>query len=152
MIKLIPLKDLKEKYWTLKNNDKTTVFMVEVIQNFGFIHPIIINKKNEIIDGNARFNSAKILGLQEIPVIEKEFKDEKEEIEFMLACNLSTKFNEFNVDVLIDFLYKTNEHFQEKIVGNILPKIIEPTEITIEDIEKREKARRNQNKLTDFFG
>lgn len=145
--------ELKEKYTTLKNIDKTTVLMVTLIEKFGIVQPIVINTQNEIIDGNARFNACKLLGKKEIPVIVKEFKDTQEEIEFMLSCNLSDQYSSFNADLLYEYLMRTTKEFQEVITGYIVSDLFLPTSnLTLEQIEKIEQGKRNQNKLTDFFG
>ena len=41
----------------------------EVMNKFGFLEPIIVNKDNMVIDGEHRFNVLKEMGEKEIPVI-----------------------------------------------------------------------------------
>ena len=62
----------------------------ESIKQFGLIHPIIVKKKDtyyEIIAGERRWRAARIAGLDEVPVIVKEYTD-KESMEIAIVENL----------------------------------------------------------------
>jgi len=65
--------------------------MVESIKNFGIIVPIVVRKKDnkyQILSGHNRANSAKIVGLSEVPAIIKENLTEEEATLIVTETNL----------------------------------------------------------------
>ena len=73
-----------------KFDEDTLQELSESIKQFGLIHPIIVKKKDtyyEIIAGERRWRAARIAGLDEIPVIVKEYTD-KESMEIAIVENL----------------------------------------------------------------
>lgn len=61
------------------------------IKEFGFNQPLVLDKNNEIIVGHGRLEGAKLLGMEEVPVIYKENLTEKQVKAYRLADN---KLNE----------------------------------------------------------
>jgi len=64
--------------------------LVESIRQHGIIQPLIVSRKNgqfELIAGERRLRSAKILGLEKVPVIVRE-TDEQQKLEVSLIENL----------------------------------------------------------------
>jgi len=153
--------ELKEKYIGFRDTDKATLILVDLINRLdehildgdGFIDPIIINSKNEIISGNTRYNACKLLGRKTIPCIVVDFKDDIAELEYVISSNQITTVAYWNVDMLIAKLHQLPEDFVKFFFGYSVSDIMEETGLlTLEEIEKAEKGRRAQNKLTDFFG
>ena len=73
-----------------KIDEDTLQELSESIKQFGLIHPIIVKKKDtyyEIIAGERRWRAARIAGLDEVPVIVKEYTD-KESMEIAIVENL----------------------------------------------------------------
>ena len=73
-----------------KFDEDTLQELSESIKQFGLIHSIIVKKKDtyyEIIAGERRWRAARIAGLDEIPVIVKEYTD-KESMEIAIVENL----------------------------------------------------------------
>ena len=73
-----------------KFDEDTLQELSESIKQFGLIHPIIVKKKDtyyEIIAGERRWRAARMAGLDEIPVIVKEYTD-KESMEIAIVENL----------------------------------------------------------------
>lgn len=65
--------------------------MVESIKNFGIIVPIVVRKKDDkyqILSGHNRANSAKIVGISEVPAIIKENLTEEEATLIVTETNL----------------------------------------------------------------
>lgn len=60
------------------------------IQQFGFINPVIIDDKREIIAGHGRFEAAKLLKLVKVPVISATHLSEAEVRAYRLADNQLT--------------------------------------------------------------
>lgn len=57
------------------------------IQKFGFIVPILINSKSEIIAGHGRFEAAQVMGLEEVPCIQIDHLTPAEETAYRIADN-----------------------------------------------------------------
>ena len=54
--------------------------LMDSISQVGLLQPLIIDTNNQIISGNRRFESIKRLGWEEVDVIEREVKEEEEEL------------------------------------------------------------------------
>ncbi len=57
------------------------------IKNMGFLVPILIDQKGVILAGHGRVEAAKMVGLQEVPIILIDHLDEAQKRAFMLADN-----------------------------------------------------------------
>lgn len=66
------------------------------IKRFGFNQPIVIDKNNEIVVGHGRYEAAKLLGLQDVPVVRVDSLSEEEVKAYRLADN---KLNESEWDM-----------------------------------------------------
>lgn len=67
--------------------EKLSEDFVLSIKTNGVLEPLIINERNIIISGHRRFNAAKLLNLNEVPVIIKHFNNDLEEKEALLTYN-----------------------------------------------------------------
>jgi len=104
------------------------------IKNFGFINPIIIDKKNEIIAGHGRLLAAKKLELEKVPVLKAEYLTSAQVKAYRLADNQLTRLSEWDKDLLSIEL----ESLQE--IGIDIEDIgFEDFGFKIEDIEITEK-------------
>lgn len=63
--------------------------LIEMINRSQWIKPLIVTSKGTIISGHRRWQAAKQLNWETIPIEVKEFKNESEEIEFLLLENAS---------------------------------------------------------------
>ena len=79
----------------------------ESIRQLGFLTPIAVNQKYEILDGNTRFTIAQELGLKEIPVEIYETRDKEEELDIIASLNL--KRRQLTKDEMITIIDKINE-------------------------------------------
>lgn len=78
-----------------KHPKKQVQQIANSIKEFGFNQPIVIDGKNEIIVGHGRYEAAKILGLQDVPVIQVNLTEEQAKT-YRLADN---KLNESDWDM-----------------------------------------------------
>jgi hypothetical protein len=60
------------------------------IEAFGFNAPILVDGENRVVAGHARLEAARLLGLQEVPVIRLEHLTEAQVKAYMLADNKLT--------------------------------------------------------------
>jgi len=56
---------INNKYLRINSNVDE---LVKSIEQIGLIHPLIVNKKNELLAGGRRYSAAKKLGLEKVPV------------------------------------------------------------------------------------
>ncbi len=82
------------------------------IEKYGLLHPIIINKKNELISGERRLTAAKELGWEDIDIIMKDLSY-KEALNVEILENTTRKnFDELE---LIEGLKKHRKYYSKNI-------------------------------------
>lgn len=108
-----------------KHPKKQVQQIANSIKEFGFNQPIVIDGKNEIIVGHGRYEAAKILGLQDVPVIQVNLTEEQAKA-YRLADN---KLNEsdWDMNLVIEELKGLSEPMLE-LTGFDKDLIIEPDE------------------------
>jgi hypothetical protein len=97
-----PVRDLLEADYNPRQlTEKQYKDLQSSIKEFGFVDPIIINKrperKNIIIGGHQRYKVAKMLGLEKVPCVELDLSVEKEQ---ELNVRLNKNTGEWDYDVL----------------------------------------------------
>lgn len=71
------------------------------IERFGFVDPVIVNKKNQhIVGGNFRVRVARDMGLSQVPAVFVDLSDEQEK-ELNIRLNQNT--GEWDLDLLANF-------------------------------------------------
>lgn len=96
-VKEISIKELRLYPKNAKKHDKKQIQQVaNSIKRFGFVQPLVIDKNNEIIIGHCRYESAKLLGMDEVPCVQIENLTDKEIQALRLADN---KLNESQWDM-----------------------------------------------------
>src|ERR1700733_14432611 len=87
-IEMLPLSALKPMDRNARTHSKRQIEqLAEAMKTFGFINPIIVDGRRNIIAGHARASSAKLLGLKTVPTIAVTDLSEAEVRAFMLADN-----------------------------------------------------------------
>ena len=61
--------------------------LVELVQQSGWIKPIVVSQQGRIISGHRRWKAALELGWKEVPIVVREFSDEMAELEALLLEN-----------------------------------------------------------------
>lgn len=61
--------------------------LIKSIKEIGIQHALIVTTSGLIISGNRRYKAARLLGLKEVPVDVRAYKDELDEWETLLECN-----------------------------------------------------------------
>ena len=84
----MPIGDLKPNKRNARTHSKKQTGQISTsIRSHGFINPIIIDDKNQIIAGHGRYEGAKLLGLKFVPCIRVKHLTEEQKRAFMLADN-----------------------------------------------------------------
>lgn len=87
MIMQMPIDQIKIKKRVRKDMGNLHALMAS-LQEHGLMNPIVINKKNELIAGHRRLESAKLLGWQVITVTILDKATELEKLELELEENV----------------------------------------------------------------
>ena len=83
-----------------RHNEEAISYVMNSIKEFGFKNPIIIDKNNVIIAGHTRLESAKRLGMKEVPIIHADDLTEEQVKAFRLADNKVSEKAEWNFELL----------------------------------------------------
>ena len=81
-------------------NEQAIPYVMNSIKEFGFKNPIIIDKNNVIIAGHTRLESAKRLGMKEVPIIHADDLTEEQVKAFRLADNKVSEKAQWNFELL----------------------------------------------------
>ena len=94
--------DLKLWEGNPRRNDAAARELAKVIEAHGFIDPIIAAKDNTVYAGNTRLKAARLLGIEEVPVIYGAFRDRAQAVRYAIANNRSAELSSWDEDVLAD--------------------------------------------------
>lgn len=93
-------KELKEYENNPRQNDRTVEKLIESIQEYGFLIPILIDKNNIIVAGHARKRAADSLKLKEVPCIYVENLTSEQVKKFRLVDNKTAEFSDWDMEKL----------------------------------------------------
>ena len=86
--KLVRTTDLKPAHRNARTHDKTQIgALVESIKTFGAINPIIVDSSGRIVAGHARWEAAKLLKLETVPILSVEHLSQDELRLYAIADN-----------------------------------------------------------------
>jgi ParB-like chromosome segregation protein Spo0J len=105
----VSIENIKEvpEYKELIPENNSYEELKKSIQQLGFLDPITVNKKYEILDGYTRYRIAKELGIKEIPVEIYETSGREEELDIIASFNL--KRRHLSKDEIIALIDKITE-------------------------------------------
>lgn len=102
-IKIVKLGDIVPYFNNARNNLSAVEPTKESIKRYGFIKPIIVDKKGVIICGHTRYFAAFQLGLEVVPVIYSDLDDEKA-MQYRILDNKLAEKSSYNEQALIEEL------------------------------------------------
>ena len=118
-----------------RHNEEAIPYVMNSIKEFGFKNPIIIDKNNVIIAGHTRLESAKRLGMKEVPIIHADDLTEEQVKAFRLADNKVSEKAEWNFELLDEELKDLDINMKDFGFENI---DIEENEIERKDLSNKE--------------
>ena len=140
-VKRVPLTSIKPYWRNPRRHDKTVRELKKSIQRYGYVAPIIVDKKHVIIAGHARYKALRELGYEEIDVIVADHLSEDKVKEYRIADNklseladwdtdaLKIELREFDMDALIGFSEKEIDELLADSIGGYyaIESIVEAT-------------------------
>lgn len=145
---LIKIKDLKHYKLNAKRHPPEQIEgLCEAIRRFGFIQPIVIDSKNEIIIGHGRHMAATKLGLEEVPCVRMENLTEAEVRTLRLFDNRISETGWDN-EILIEELSTLDADFSELKVD--FSELIDLSDLADDDLVEKE-TQDTDYKLTLLF-
>jgi len=98
------IKEIKPYPKNAKKHPKSQIEKIaQSIKRFGFNQPIVIDKNNVIVVGHGRYEAAKLLGLDDVPVVRVDNLSDKEVKAYRLADNKLNE-SEWDMDLALDEL------------------------------------------------
>ena len=95
-LKTVPVAELKLYPGNPRRNNESAKMVAKSIAAFGYINPIVVNPDNYILAGNTRCKALRILGVEEIDVLEVSGLPEQEERNFVIVDNRVGEFSQWN--------------------------------------------------------
>ena len=99
-IEYVDINNIKPYKKNPRKNEKAIPYVMESIKQFGFKNPVILDKDNVIVAGHTRIESAKRLGITEIPCIYADDLTDEQIRAFRLADNKVAEIAEWDIDLL----------------------------------------------------
>ena len=99
-IEYVDINSIKPYKKNPRKNEKAIPYVMESIKQFGFKNPVILDKDNVIVAGHTRIESAKRLGITEIPCIYADDLTDEQIRAFRLADNKVAEIAEWDIDLL----------------------------------------------------
>ena len=99
-IEYVDINNIKPYKKNPRKNEKAIPYVMESIKQFGFKNPVILDKNNVIVAGHTRIESAKRLGITEIPCIYADDLTDEQIKAFRLADNKVAEIAEWDIDLL----------------------------------------------------
>ena len=99
-IEYVDINSIKPYKKNPRKNDEAIPYVMESIKQFGFKNPVILDKDNVIVAGHTRIESAKRLGITEIPCIYADDLTDEQIRAFRLADNKVAEIAEWDIDLL----------------------------------------------------
>lgn len=147
------IKDLKEAKYNprkkLTPKDKEFQNIKRSIEEFGYVEPIIINKDNTVIGGHQRLSVLKLLGYEEVEVIQIDIDKTKEKA-LNIALNKIT--GEWNEEKLHDLLLELHdEDFDLSLTGFEEFNFDVELDVINTDIKENERERTNNTYNLELY-
>lgn len=123
-IKYMNINDIKPYAKNPRINDEAVEYVANSIKEFGFKVPVVIDKNNTIVTGHTRVKASKLLGIDEIPVIQANDLTDEQIKAFRLADNKVSEKAEWDYDLLneeLDEIFDINmEDFDFEFINEDL--------------------------------
>jgi len=131
-LEYLPVSELIPYTKNPRKNDAAVERIANLIKEYGFKKPILVdekNNKNEIIAGHTRLKAALLLGIEKVPVIFADDLSPEQVKAFRIADNKSGEWAEWDISLLTEEISDLSETgfdidltgFSDIEVSNLLP-------------------------------
>ena len=88
--------DVKAHEGSHKTDENVVEMIKTSLQEFGFQQPIVIDKNNEVVAGNALLKAALALGIGKVPCIRADYLTDEQIQQYRIADNKTSEFAKWN--------------------------------------------------------
>ena len=132
-----------------QHSDSQVTKIASSIREFGFLNPVLIDSKYNVIAGHGRILAAKKLGLEEVPCLYVEGLTDAQRKAYILADNRLSELGEWDMDLVMGELEELDElGFDTELTGFEFE--VEP-EITDDEDDVPEPPTEPKAKLGDLY-
>jgi len=150
-IKEYPIEKLQVWENNPRKNDKAADKLTGMIEEYGFINPIIIDQHGTIRAGHTRLKAANKLGQKTVPVLIHNFENEAQAIGYAIADNKTSEWAEWDFEELKDLMQGLDDDgfdlektgFSLEEAGDVFLDE-EPVELESSDLSETEVAEENK--------
>jgi hypothetical protein len=103
-IKYLKISEIKPYEKNPRLNNDTIELLIKSIKEYGFNVPILIDEKNIILAGHARYKAAQKLEIDKVPTIKITHLNESQKKAFRIADNKSSEYAEWDYKLLKDVI------------------------------------------------
>lgn len=96
-----------------RENDNAVPYLMNSIEEYGFLNPIIVDRNDVIVAGHTRVKAALELGLKEVPVIRAEDLSKEQADAFRLIDNAVAEKSYWDVDALQEEMAKLDLNWED---------------------------------------
>lgn len=136
---------------TRKHEEHDVREIAKSIEKYGFSDPIgVWGKENLIVEGHGRLLAAKLLGLEEVPVIHLDHLSDEERREYAIMHNRTAELSSWDFDVLAEEMAELNLNDFDFNIDNLvfsdadLDTVGELEEIETPEPPEEPKSRRGE--------
>lgn len=154
-IEKVPITKLKENEKNAKMHDIDAI--VESIEKFGYVTPIVVDETYRVIAGHGRLKALKKLGVDEVVVVVTDLTDDEIE-KYMIYDNRLTEIGGWDVKKLKEMIGKFNFNEFRTLKLNELglrydfAKNDENITVIRSTSEKKDRIRISESKIVVGFG
>lgn len=88
--------DVKAHEGSHKTDENVVEMIKTSLQEFGFQQPIVIDKNNEVVAGNALLKAALALEMEKVPCIRADYLTDEQIKQYRIADNKTSEFGKWN--------------------------------------------------------
>lgn len=115
-VEMLDLKTISPYDRNPRKNKKAIETVKQSLEEFGWRQPIVVDKNNIIVVGHTRYEAAKILGLNKIPVLVAADLSEEQCRAYRIMDNRSNENAEWDYDLLIEE-FRSLENIDLELTG-----------------------------------
>ena len=155
-IKKVAIKDISPaKYNPRKISEEALAGLQSSLKEFGFVDPLIVNKRNNVlVGGHQRLKAAEKLGIKEVPVVYVDL-DEAKEKALNIALNSEKISGEFDAQLLHELVNEIQADIPELLESLRIDDLLKDykfEEEKLEPMQDDELSDMVKNSDLDFDG